>query len=185
MRLRWVRRFTVCGVCLAVAGCAGLDFGHRPSSAAPQRTAHAITEGADVHDMVDYYLSLEALDQEGLQREFTRVQAAAADHPGPVDRIHLAMLLGLPRAPFKNYDRSLTLFDEILRDSFGRNADAKGFLSAYSAMVLELKRQGEQNQNLDAKLKEERKQRELLQQKLDELTTLEQKLLEQGSQKSP
>jgi len=185
MRLRWLRRFTVCGVCLAVAGCAGLDFGHRPSSADPQRTARAVTEGMDVHDLADYYLSLEALDQEELQREFARVQAAAADHRSPADRIRLAMLLGLPRAPFKNYDRSLTLFDEVLRDPFGRNADAKAFLAAFSAMVLELKRQSEQYQTLDTKLKEERKQRELLQQKLDELTTIEQKLLEQGSKKSP
>jgi len=114
-----------------------------------------------------------------------RVQAAAADHRSPADRIRLAMLLGLPRAPFKNYDRSLTLFDEVLRDPFGRNADAKAFLAAFSAMVLELKRQSEQYQTLDTKLKEERKQRELLQQKLDELTTIEQKLLEQGSKKSP
>jgi len=139
----------------------------------------------DVHDLAVYYLSLEALDQDGLQREFVHVQTEVEEHHSPADRIHLAMLLGLPRAPFKNYDRSLTLFGEALRDPFGRNGDAKSFLAAFSAMVLELKKQSEQNQNLETKLKEERKQRDLLQQKLDELTTIEKKLLEQGSQKSP
>jgi S-adenosylmethionine:diacylglycerol 3-amino-3-carboxypropyl transferase len=185
MRLRWSRWIAVGGVCLAVAGCAGFDLGRRFSSDDQRRTAPAVTKGVDAHDLAVYYLSLEALDQEELQREFVHVQSAVEEHHGPADRIRLAMLLGLPRAPFKNYDRSLTLFGEALRDPFGRNADAKSFLAAFSAMVLELKRMSEQNQNLEAKLKEERKQRDLLQQKLDELTTIEKKLLEQGSQKSP
>jgi hypothetical protein len=185
MRLRWWRRIAVCGVSLAVAGCVGLDFGHRPASDDPQRTAPAATEGADVRDLADYFLSLEALDQEGLQQEFTRAQDAAANRRQPGDRIRLAMLLGLPRAPFKNYEQSLTLFDDVIRDPAGRDDAVKALLAAFSAMVLELKRQSDQYQKLDAKLKEERKQRELLQQKLDELTTIEQKLLEQGSEKSP
>jgi hypothetical protein len=185
MRRRWSRWIAVCGACLVVAGCAGLDFGRRSASDDRGQSAPAVAEGADAHDLAVYYLSLEALDQEGLQREFVSVQAAVEEHHSPADRIRLAMLLGLPRAPFKNYDRSLTLFGEALRDPSGRNADAKSFLAAFSAMVLELKKQSEQNQSLEAKLKEERKQRDLLQQKLDELTTIEQKLLEQGSQKGP
>jgi hypothetical protein len=185
MRRRWSRWIAVCSTCFAVAGCAGLEFGHRPSSDDQERAAPAVTEGVNVHDLAVYYLNLEALDQDGLQREFVRVQADVEAHHSPADRIRLAMLLGLPRAPFKNYDRSLSLFGEALREPFGRNADAKSFLAAFSAMVLELKKQSEQNQSLESKLKEERKQRDLLQQKLDELTTIEKKLLEQGSQKSP
>lgn len=185
MRLRWWRRIAVCGVSLAVIGCAGVDFGHRPSSDDPQRTAPVVTEGEDVRDLADYYLGLEALDQEGLQREFARAQAAVADRRQPGDRIRLAMLLGLPRAPFKNYEQSLALFGEAVRDSAGRDDAVKALLSAFSAMVLELKRHSDQYQKLDAKFKEERKQRELLQQKLDELTTIEQKLLDQGSRKNP
>jgi hypothetical protein len=179
-------RIAVCGACVAAAGCAGLDVARRPPPAGLQRDAPAVDDGADLHALSGYYLRLEALDQEGLQREFARAQDAVAERRQPADLIRLAILLGLPRAPFKNYDRSLTLLGEAVHDPAGLDvAAAEPFLAAFSAMVRELNRQSDQYQKLDAKMKEERKQRELLQQKLEELTTIEQKLLEQGSKKNP
>jgi hypothetical protein len=185
MRIRRMWRPAACGACVMMLGCSAPDFARGPVPVDTQRAAPATVEGSDTTSLLEYYLSLEALGEEELQQEFARAQQVASERHQPADRVRLAMLLGLTRAPFRNYDRSLALLDEAINDPAGRDPAAKTFLAFLSSQVREFKRQGEQYQKLDVKLKEEKKQKELLQQKLDELTTIEQKLLEQGSKKGP
>jgi hypothetical protein len=187
MRRRKVRRLAVYSACLiTAAGCAGLDFtGHRAHPATVEEHQPAAQESSQVADLLEYARSMDSLNDQELQQEFARAQQAVTEHRQPGDRIRLALLLGFPRAPFKDYDRSLALLDEASADPAGQNDASRVLVSFISSMVREFKRQGEQYQKLDAKYKDEKKQRELLQQKLDELTSLEQKLLEQGTKKNP
>ncbi|MEW6325550.1 MAG: hypothetical protein AB1515_09215 [Nitrospirota bacterium] len=166
---------------LAVLGCQGLA---RPASpAAGPEESRVSLEGSDVRSVLEYYRRLDALSESDLQREFSRAQQEASGRR-PVDQIRLAVLLGLPRAPFKDYDRSLALLTDAA-GSAAQDAVLKDFLLWFSSLVQELKRQGEQYQKLDLKFKEEKKQRELLQQKLDELATIEKQLLERDRPKNP
>jgi len=187
MRVREVRRLAVYSACLiSAAGCAGFDFtSFRAHSAPVDGKQPAAQERSDVAALLQYARSLDTLNDQELQEEFSRAQQAETERHQPADRIRLALLLGDPRAPFKDYDRSLALLDAASADPAGQDDASRALVSLLSSMVREFKRQGEQYQKLDAKYKDEKKQRELLQQKLDELTTLEQKLLEQGTKKSP
>lgn len=187
MRLSGLRRIAVCGFWLITAtGCAGFEFAsHRSPTAPVVGGKPAALEGSEVASLLKYAQSLDSLNEEELQQEFSRAQQVATERHQPGDRMRLALLLGFPRAPFKDYDRSLALLDEASADPAAQDAVSKAFVSLVASAVREFKRQGEQYQKLDARYKEEKKQRDLLQQKLDELTTIEQKLLEQGSKKSP
>jgi hypothetical protein len=97
----------------------------------------------------------------------------------------LALLLSLPRAPFKDYDRSLSLINEYLNDPASQDSKLKDFLFILSSFVQELKNQDERYQKLDQKLKEEKKQRDVLEQKLEELKTIEKNLLERDKKSTP
>ncbi|MBI3621799.1 MAG: hypothetical protein HY208_06380 [Nitrospirae bacterium] len=185
MQARRVWWIAVYGACLMVLGCSALDALRRPSPAGVQREAPAAPNGSDMQSVLEYYRGLEALSEEGLQQEFARAQQAMSERHQSADRIRLAVLFGLPRATFRNYDRAVELLNDEAGDPAGRDAASKDFLLFLSAVMQELKKQSEQYQKLDLKFKEERKQRELLQQKLEELTTIEKNLLEQGASKKP
>ncbi|HUJ78976.1 MAG TPA: hypothetical protein VLY45_01525 [Nitrospiria bacterium] len=171
---------------MTAAGCAGFDvISHGPFHASESGTPPSAQERVEVASLLEYARGLEVLNEAALQEEFTRAQQAVTERHQPGDRIRLALLLGDPRAPFKDYDRSLALLDEVVADQTGQDDASRALAGFLSSMVREFKKQGDQYLKLDAKYKEEKKQRELLQQKLDELTTIEQKLLEQGTKKSP
>jgi hypothetical protein len=88
------------------------------------------------------------------------------------------LLLSLPKAPFKDYDRSLALLQDEMDDPDGRDPALRDFLFSLSSWIGEMK-------SLDQKLRDERKQREALQQKLEGLKAIEKNLLEQEKKKQP
>jgi predicted RNase H-like nuclease (RuvC/YqgF family) len=74
----------------------------------------------------------------------------------------------------------LDLLAEYLDDPNSQDQFFKEFSLFLSAMILKFKEQDQRARNLDVKLKEEQKQSEVLQKKLEELKTIEKTIMERG-----
>jgi DNA repair ATPase RecN len=179
----WFIAFQI--VCLLSFGCGNLKVMHQASPAEIQREESLVLKDSDIKSVLEYYRHLYSLNEEELNREYSQAQQTLSESNQLIDRIRLALLLSMPRAPFKEYDRSLTLVKDYLNDPSQQDSRLKDFLSILSSFIQELKSQDERYQKLDQKLKEEKKQREALEQKLEELKTIEKNLLERDKKNKP
>ncbi len=172
-------------VCFMSFGCGGLKTIGQVSSTWIQKEESLTLKDSDMESVLEYYRHLYSFSGEELDKEYSRAQQILAESNQPINRIRLALLLSFPPAPFKDYDRSLTLLNDYLNDPVNQDSKLKDFLFFLSSSIQELKNQDERYQKLDQKLKEEKKQREVLQQKLEELKTIEKTLQERDNKNSP
>jgi hypothetical protein len=191
MRFSTVWYLSLHTVCLIMLGCTLLPATTTAPAPAvmaagePGQDKRLQLDRADLRAILAYYRRVKGMDEKSLQQELAEARQELAVRARPVDQIRLAILLSLPSAPFQDYDRALGLLDDAAGASNADDQTVSDLLYALSSMLAELKGQWELYQKLDLKFREERKQRELLQQKLDELTTIEKNLLERGPQQTP
>ncbi len=172
-------------VCLMSFGCGSLKMMSQASPAGSQKEESLVLKDSDIKSVLEYYRHLYSLSEEELNREYSQAQQTLSESNKPIDRVRLVLLLSLPRASFKDYDRSLSLVNDYLNDPASQDSKLKDFLFILSSFIQELKNQDERYQKLDQKLKEEKKQKDVLEQKLEELKTIEKNLLERDKKNRP
>jgi hypothetical protein len=142
-----------------------------------EKAVVALKQPSTTQSIFDYFAYINTLSEEELSAEYAQAKDAFSQNNQPLNRLRLALLLGLPQAGFKDYDRSLDLLAEYLDDPNSQDQFFKEFSLFLSAMILKFKEQDQRARNLDVKLKEES---EVLQKKLEELKTIEKTIMERG-----
>ncbi len=132
-----------------------------------------------------YHVSLTQLKAAELAQEYDRIRRAYTDEPGHAKRIQLALLLSHPGAPNRDDAAALALLRELLADDspYARAHRAQeNILQTYNVAV---KRAEEAFQSQSAKLRDEQRRSEALQQKLEALLEMEMKMIEREQSTQP
>lgn len=174
-RLRSAIGFVVVSVGLAgpVAGCAYLESRDGPvagraatESAAP-RIPPDIRSVSSVEALVRYGALLRSIPADALEREYTQVAEMLAHDASAPNRIRMALLLSLPGASFQDDPRARGYLKKVIDDA-GYNASQYHGIARFLAAMLDDRKQ------LEGAVADERRQRQELQQKLDQLKAIEQ-----------
>ena len=168
---------------LLFAGCSAVST-RQPSVIEPQAevlretgdNAHAGEELAALLAYFDYVKKLPAPD---LGKEYAQARQAFAKEASDKNRLQLALLLSLPQAAFHDDARALNLLEPLLKE---RGA-LRNFAALLNLHLAERKRLDDNVQTLNAKIKDEQKHSEALQQKLEALINLEKNLIEREATK--
>lgn len=137
---------------LALAGCAG--------------TPWLSGEDREVIELLDYHEKLIGMAADAQRREYQAAQADFERHAGAAQRLRLALLLTLPRAPWRDDARALQLLDAIEAETADRSSPHHDLALLIQKLVGERQRQ----------LRDEHRKVEDLQQKLDALRTIDREM---------
>ena len=174
-RLRSAIGFAVVMVGLAgqVAGCAYLESRGRPvatrmatESVAPDIPPD-IRSSDSVEALLRYGALLRSIPAEALEREYAQAADAFTRDASAPNRIRMALLLSLPGASFQDTSRARVNLEKVIDDT-GYYARQYRDLARFLAAMLNDRKQ------LEGALADERRQRQELQQKLDQLKAIEQ-----------
>lgn len=151
---------------LAVSGCA---TGSRPidtteSSEAAIPAAWTVAPYATPSDdeLLRYIEDIRAMPSEQLEREAAEVDQHARVQPNPTNRLRLGMFLGFAPAPFRATTRAQELLDGVWRDDDRQREIVRLLLAVL-----------EDRHELEMTLSDERRQRQALRSKLDQLKAIE------------
>jgi len=144
---------------LALAGCAG----------AP---GHGV-EATEVIELLDYYGRLVAMPADDQARAYQDAQANFERQPGDLQRLRLALVLTLPRAPWRDDPRVLQLIENIAEARIDKTSPHRDFALALQKLVSERLRL----------LREEQRKAEDVQQKLQNLLAERQRQLREEHRK--
>lgn len=201
-RYFWQLVFTSC--LFAVGGCNIFSRPIQPpppvevvTVIAPTPTAAPIPEPppSDLEILIQYYAGLRRLTPTALAKEQDNLRQQVVTAPTAHNRMQMALVLSLPNNPNRDYGRALSVLDPIAKEA--GNTASNGSSLPHFALILqgmildnrrmeaENKRLDETLQNTNSKLKDEQRQSELLQQKLDQLKSIEKGLLERNLPKPP
>ena len=174
-RLRSAFGFAVAMVGLAgqIAGCAYLESRGGPVAARVPTgsTAGSISPEIRSSDSVDalvrYGVLLHSIPADALEQEYTQVAEMLAHDASAPNRIRMALLLGLAGASFQDNTRAKGYLEKVVDDT-GYNASQYHGIARFLEAMLDDRKQ------LEGALADERRQRQELQQKLDQLKAIEQ-----------
>lgn len=160
-----VSRFIlVCAV--AASGCAA-TAPRAPDSADTGRTSSAVPlAGADRDELLHYIETVRAMPADELEREAAAVDADANGRPSAANRLRLGIFLGFAPPPYRATARAQEILDSVWRDEGDDKRDVVRLLLA----VLQ------DRQQLETALNDERRQRQALRNKLDQLKAIEEDL---------
>ena len=127
-------------------------------------------QGSEFVNLVAYTNWLRDRDSAQLQRLLANAEVRAKNPADALARLHLAVLLSLPRAPFRNDARALELVDEVIRAG-----DDEVLWFAYT-LRWSLQDRRMLQADHDRALTRERQQRSALKQKLNELKAIEEQI---------
>jgi len=167
--------YAVVTTCLAmnIAGCAYMNSPGGPAAARPAPASAVQGIPADVRSsdgvegLVRYGALLHSLPAEAQEREYAQVAGALERNRNASDRIRMALLLSIPGASFRNDARARKYLEQVLDDR-GHNTRQYRDLARLLLATLDDRKQ------LESELTDERRQRQELQQKLDQLKAIEQ-----------
>ena len=155
---------------LVLAGCAGM--------------AEHGNESNQVIELLDYYSHLVVMPADDQARAYQEAQANFERQPGDLERLRLALVLTLPRAPWRDDARVLRLIEGIAETPLDQVSPRRDFalvlqkfLSERLRLLREEQRKAEdvqqklQNQLTERQrqLREEHRKAEELQEKMDSL----------------
>jgi len=152
-----------------VAGCAAPPS--RSSSASPVVAGSYECEHAssELEDLISYAERVRLLAPGALQREYSEREQGFRDEGSPANRIRLAVLLGLKQAPFRDDARARHLLLQAAHQS-GYNAES------YRGLAVLLLQQLDERREMEATLESERKERQALRRKLEQLKAIEEQI---------
>ena len=148
---------------LLLAGCASL----RP----------AADETAEVVAMLARYDRLATLKGEELRHEFSATQEAHDRAPSDSTRLHLALAMLLPRAPWRDEGRVLLLLGAVAAAPGEQRSPRRDLAQFLLTMVTERQRtQHDEQRKLDqlgSQLREERRKGEDMRKKIESLLSID------------
>jgi hypothetical protein len=154
------RHLSILATLLALSGCA----------AVPEQNVEAI----EVVELLDYYGRLATLPPDDQSRAYQEAQANFERQPGDLERLHLALVLVLPRAPWRDDARVLQLIESIAEAPLDRVSPRRDFAQVLQKILGERLRL----------LREEQRKAEEMQQKLQNQLTERQRQLREEHRKA-
>lgn len=95
------------------------------------------TENDAVMEMLQQYGTLAALPLEAQQQEYAAAVAAFEGQPGDVQRLRLALMLSLPRAPWRDDARVLQLVESIAENPVAHESPQRDLATLIHRQTLE------------------------------------------------
>lgn len=160
------------GAALLLSAC--FPYAPKPGSAYPRAAAvggqagDSRGEGKDLDHLILYVERTRRLAPAGLESEYAAARAEHRRAPDSFTRLKLGLLLSSPRVSFRDYAFARQLLHAATKD-----ADAEPTTRAAAALWLH---ELEERIALERSLEEERRQRQTLQRKLDQLKTIEEEI---------
>lgn len=144
-----------------------------PAETVPDAASKASDQGArdrldDLEHLIIYAERLRRLPPAGLESEHVAVRAEQGRAPEPLTRLKLALLLSSSRVTFRDYASALELLGAVAKD-----AAAGPIMRAVAALWLH---ELEERLALERLLEDERRQRQTLERKLEQLKTIEEEI---------
>lgn len=161
-------RLAAVAACLGLAACAGT----------PPSALSAADDNRETAVLLEQYEQWATAPADEQRREFNAAQAAFERNPGDVSRLRLALLLSLPRVPWRDDGRIVALLSELPAN--GAPSLARNVARLLVRLAGErLRLQKDEQRRHDAALREEHQKVEELQRKLDALRTIDQEIRKQ------
>lgn len=148
----------------AIAGC--VPPPRTSAAVARPETAKAPADPETVDELLRYGRRLEALPPKALTDEYARAAGALAENHSAANRIRVALLLSRPGTSFHDDKRAQALLKQVMTDARYSTRRYHG-LASFLALTLA------ERQRAEAALAEERRQRQDLQKKLEQLKAIE------------
>jgi hypothetical protein len=167
---------------LVTSGCMSLKQAEPPKpppKPEPWRS-ELPASASDVDALIHYTASVRRLVAAELTREHDSVKQAVAKNQSDVNRLRLAIIYSLPGTPLHDDAKCLAILDAVIKEASA--TPVRNFASFLQTMVTDNKRLDDNGQTLAQKLKEEQKQNEQLQQKLEALKSIEKSLSDRDRQ---
>jgi hypothetical protein len=158
----------VVAICLAVGvgGCAHARAPRVAASPAPVALAAADDAPDGVETLLRYDELLRFMTPQALNDEYARIAGKLAGDPSAPNRLRAALLLGRPGTMFHDPARAQELLRLVLNDP-ATNARTYRPLASFQLAILRDREQ------IESSLADERKQRQKLEQQLDQLKAIE------------
>jgi hypothetical protein len=139
---------------------------------------------SDVDGVLNYYHRVLALKGPELGREYERARQDFEQIPSEVHRLRLAILLSVPGAAFRDESAAIGLLQSLVKDG-SEETPLKSLAELLQNFILEQRRTEDALQAQSAKLRDEQRRAEALQQKLEALLQMEMNMIEREQAAQP
>jgi hypothetical protein len=139
----------------------------------------------DVDRLLQYHQRVAALKGAELAREYDWVRLEFEKEATDVRRVQLAMMLSIPGTAFRDDAAAIGLLQPILKDRRQPVSNLRPLAQLLQGHILELRRVDDALQTQAAKLRDEQRRAEALQQKLEALLEMEMKMIEREQSAQP
>jgi|GEM_PF-1213142 hypothetical protein len=143
----------------------------------PARSATAPMP-SDLDRIAKFYDRLIPMKSGELARELDSSREAFEKDKSDFNRLQLALLLSLPGTTFRDDNAALALLNAFVKDKSPEGSTLRPLAILLHSELLELRRIDEALLQQAAKLKDEQRRSEALQQKLDAILEMEMKMIE-------
>ena len=173
--MRWRGRWVVLAV--VVGACAPVGSKTTRPDTPWFRTVAEPTQ-SDPDRIARFYDRLLKMKGTELAGELEMIRRSFESDKSELDRLQLALLLSLPGTSFRDDNAALVLLGPLMKDRGLEGSTLRPLAIWLHSELLELRRSDEALQQQVAKLKEEQRRAEALQQKLDAILDMEMKMIE-------
>lgn len=186
-----MKRFAaVLAAAFLVGACTQGYPARRPAPALPHpsvpeaRQAAVPVPASEVDGVLRYYHRVLALKGAELSREYERARQNFEQAPSEAHRLQLAILLSLPGAAFRDDSAAIGLLQPLVKEG-PEESTLKPLAQLMQNYMLELRRTDDALQTQSAKLRDEQRRAEALQQKLEALLQMEMNMIEREQAAQP
>jgi hypothetical protein len=139
---------------------------------------------SEVDGVLKYYQRVISVKGAELNREYEKARQAFELEPSDTHRLQLAILLSMPSTGFRDDSAAIGLLQPLVKERMDEDATKLLALLMQNYMV-ELRRTEDALQSHSAKLKDEQRRAEALQQKLEALLQMEMNMIEREQAAQP
>ncbi len=136
------------------------------------------TGGSETDRVMRFYARLVPMKGTELAHELEQSRAAFDADRSDINRMQLAVLLSLPGTSFRDDASAIALLNVFVKDKAREGAELRPLALWLHSHLVESRRTEEALLQQGAKLKEEQRRAEALQQKLDAILDMEMKMIE-------
>jgi hypothetical protein len=133
---------------------------------------------SDADRIAVFYGNLITMKASELAGELDMARQSFENDKSELNRLELALLLSLPGTAFRDDGATLALLQPLLKDKSRKGSPLRPLAALLHTELVELSRTEETLQQQSAKLKEEQRRAEVLQQKLEAILDMEMKMIE-------
>ena len=163
--------------CCLLAACAPGEI-RTTRTDAPWYQTLAESRQSDADRVLLFYERLRAMKVSELNRELETARQAFESDKSDLNRLGLALLLSYPGTSFRDDSMAIALLNPVVKDKVTGASTLRPLAILLQTELMEIRRAEESAQQQAAKLKDEQRRGEALQQKLDAILDMEMKMIE-------